>query len=294
MKLNIWKKLNLSWNYFVENWKVYIWTNVVYGFIAILIWLLGLGIMFLWLKPLIFGNGGVWLWLMFLWLITLLIAGRIGKALSFVSNFYITKSQLEGKKLTFKEAFKKWISNLKYRVLLDVWYFIIGLWAILWFWLFVWLWFAINRILGIVLFVVWVYFLIKIYLMFYLSDYYCFDNNKFDFKTFLESRKLIKWKYWYLFLNMIVLIVILWLSYVILMLPFQPLNPHINFYWWVHSMYQITVLLTSLFTLWAIVYKIIDYLVGLIINIYAFVYFFFVYEEVKKSDNETKKENPAS
>ena len=119
------------------------------------------------------------------------MASRLGKALLFVSSFYITKNYTENKKLNFKEAFKKWLTELKYKVLVDLWYFVIGFLAILWFAILIGLWWWLASISDIwqaillVLILVGIYFLIKIYLMFFLSDYYCFDNRKFD-----ETRKI--------------------------------------------------------------------------------------------------------
>lgn len=300
MKLNIWKKLSLSWNCLVENWKSYVGTGIVYGLIAILVGIFWFGVLFIWVKNVITWWFGGWV-LFWLGIVLLLLASRLGKALLFVSSFYITKNYTENKKLNFKEAFKKWLEELKYKVLVDLWYFVIGFLAILWFAILIGLWWWLASISDIwqaillVLILVGIYFLIKIYLMFFLSDYYCFDNRKFDFKTFLESRKLVKWKYWYLILNIIALFLIIFVVSFVVMLPLQPLNPNINLlkdnslYW-----FQMTIL--WLFTIGAVIYYAVSYIVWLLLQIYSFIYFFFVYEEIKKDSkpDEEEKENPAN
>ena len=300
MKLNIWKKLSLSWNCLVENWKSYVGTGIVYGLIAILVGIFWFGVLFIWVKNVITWWFGGWV-LFWLGIALLLVASRLGKALLFVSSFYITKSYAENKKLNFKEAFKKWLTELKYKVLIDLWYFVIGFLAILWFAILIGLWWLLASISDIwqaillVLILVGTYFLIKICLMFFLSDYYCFDNRKFDFKTFLESRKLVKWKYWYLILNIIALFLVIFVVSFVVMLPLQPLNPNINLlkdnslYW-----FQMTVL--WLFTIGTVIYYAVSYIVWLLLQIYSFIYFFFVYEEIKKDSksDEEEKENPAN
>ena len=60
MKLNIWKKLSLSWNCLVENWKSYVGTGIVYGLIAILVGIFWFGVLFIWVKNVITWWFGGW------------------------------------------------------------------------------------------------------------------------------------------------------------------------------------------------------------------------------------------
>jgi len=305
MKLKVWEKLKLSWKYFVDNWKIYLWTNILYALIGTVVALIWVWIIFISVKLLVQGVE-FWPILLFVTGILIVILGsRLGKALSFIANFYVTKWENEWNKLSFKEVFKIWFDKLKYKALIDVWYFIIWFLTILAFILFIGIWFALASVLWrslgdiawiatlIIFVVIWVYFLIKICLMFMLSDYYCFDHEKFDFKTFLNSRKIVVWKYLYLLLQIVILVLILSIAYLIIIMPFSWLAPSLYGLRHISSIEQLTSLVLVLFGVSAILYYIIRYLIQLVLWIYYFIYFFLVYKEINNS-KENKQENPAS
>ena len=96
-------------------------------------------------------------------------------------------------------------------------------------------------------------------------------------------------------MNIIALFLVIFVVSFVVMLPLQPLNPNINLlkdnslYW-----FQMTIL--WLFTIGAVIYYAVSYIVWLLLQIYSFIYFFFVYEEIKKDSkpDEEEKENPAN
>ena len=301
MKFNISSKLKLAWQYVVDNWKIYVGTNILYGLIGALVALFWLWLVFVGLKNLITSGLEINYFLFILGIGIIVLWWRLWKALSFVANFYVTKNYKNGEKMDFSEVFKKWFRELKNRVLVDLWYFLIALAVIGGFALLVILAGLIGsvinltQILIIVVVVISLYFMVKVALMFCLADYYCFDKWKFDFKTFLSARNIVKGKYLYLIVNLIALFLILFVVSLIFMLPFQGINPHIT-YNSIHSIDDLQILFMTLFTFWAILYKLISYLVWIMVNIYSFVYLFFVYEEMKQEDEENveKKEDPAA
>ena len=213
------------------------------------------------------------------------------KATIFIWNFYLTKYIDKWEKIELSSLYILSYKKLYNRALVDLWYFIIYLWLFILIWLLIIIW---SYLIHTNMALLWLFVLISIILILYLfvyisvkyyfADYYCFDKEKFDFKTFQESTNFTDKNKLEIFWNILLIMAITYVISSILWLLWNWLYNLNN----MPSSYNISVILWSLFSFWFIIFVILKYVLNLLAWLFWFIYMYIYYKFLNWENNKEK------
>jgi len=126
---------------------------------------------------------------------------------------------------------------------------------------------------------------------FFLSYTYCLDKNSFSVKTFLESRKIVEWKYWKLIWNIIIILLFIIFLSLVLFAPVSQISTLLNeqlvkmFQAFSLSAYSdVSTYFVALLNLTIMAFLWYQMFVKWIINMLIFTYLTVLYKKFKKEE----------